>query len=47
MEQVWPYGDPRKVESVPYQLRLYIGGGYILVFYVNGMEKGVLRARSK
>ncbi len=42
-----PYGDPRKAESVPYQLPLYIGGEYILVFYVNGMEKVVVRARSE
>ncbi len=30
-----PYGDPRKVESVPNQLPLYIGREYIHVFYTN------------
>ncbi len=44
--EVWskgPYGDPREVESVPYQLSLYIGGECIPVCYP--WEKVVVRTR--
>ncbi len=43
----WPYGDPRKAESVPYQLPLYIGGECILVFYINSVKKVGVKTRSE